>query len=73
MKKLIIYFILPLILTLLSAINFYIVVSGSTFTMPSGNTSNQEDYNNKDTEYHKYSIENKNLGLLTDIICMTIT
>lgn len=57
MKKLIIYFIVTLLFTLPSAINSYIIVSGSTFTMPSGNTSNQEGYNK---EYHKYSIENKN-------------
>ena len=54
MKKLIIYFILTFLLTLLSAINLYINVSGSTFTMPSGNNSSQE--NNK---YHQYNIENK--------------
>ncbi|MCI8752715.1 MAG: hypothetical protein HFH66_15440 [Lachnospiraceae bacterium] len=54
MKKLIIYFILTFLLTLLSAINLYINVSGSTFTMPSDNNSSQE--NNK---YHQYNIENK--------------
>ena len=54
MKKLLIYFILTFLLTLLSAINLYINVSGSTFTMPSGNNSSQE--NNK---YHQYNIENK--------------